>query len=124
MNTNVTEAPAGPLRYAPPGLETTPEEHEQQEAAGTKYCIMSHNRSLPENLNHFGRMVRKNLAYAADAGRATDVDWLLGLSRGRYDTIWWTVPEDMEPGGILFIHLRELAGGPPGGARPAPGSRS
>lgn len=77
----------------------------------TRYCIMSHNRSLPTDLDHFERMVRRNSDLSHRDHYATDVDWLLALAEDDYDTIWWTAPEDFEPGGILLVHLRELPGG-------------
>lgn len=77
----------------------------------TRYCIMSHNRSLPADLERFEAMIRKNSDLSDNDLWATDADWLLALSEGHYDTIWWTAPEDFEPGGILLVHLRALADG-------------
>lgn len=74
----------------------------------TRYCIMSHNRSLPDNLDRFERMICQNSGLSEDDRYATDVDWLLALADGLYDTIWWTAPADFEPGGVLLIYLREL----------------
>lgn len=92
------------------GTGTVTEVSPAEGSVGTKYCIMSHNRSLPVNLDSFGRMIRKNHALSTEGRRATDVDWLLALSEGLYDTIWWTAPEDLEPGSIMFVHLRGLPG--------------
>lgn len=75
---------------------------------------MSHNRSLPEDSERFERMLVRNTDLIEDGLWATEVDYVFALADGYCDTIWWTAPKQMEPGGTLLLHLREPSEEVPG----------